>query len=255
MTPLILTYNEEANIGRTLDRLTWADRILVVDSYSDDATLDILEQYPQVEVRQRSFDTFARQCNFGLSHINTEWVLSLDADYILSESFVEEMRRLPSDPSVNGYTASFVQCVCGEPLRATLYPPRTVLYRREYASYQQDGHAHQVSIGGPAKPLESTIYHDDRKSLERWLSAEQGYAEDEIDKYRSTPDSELSWPDRIRRRTLSPFLVFFYCLFGKGLILDGKAGWYYTLRRTYAELLLALSLMDDELRTDQEEHP
>ena len=250
ITPLILTYNEEANIGRTLDRLTWAKQILVVDSHSDDATLDIVADYPQADVLQRPFDSFAGQCNFGLDHIDTEWVLSLDADYVLSEGFTEEVRRLPSNPSADGYTASFVHCVFGDPIRATLYPPRTVLYRRARASYRQDGHAHQVEVDGATETLDSAIYHDDRKSLGRWLSAQREYTEDEIEKYRSLARSELSWPDRIRRRTLSPILVFFYCLFAKGLILDGKAGWYYTLRRTYAELLLALALMDGELRTN-----
>lgn len=250
ITPLILTYNEEANIDRTLSKLTWAEQILVVDSYSDDATLDILERYPQVKVFQRVFDTFADQCNFGLDHIDTEWVLSLDADYVLLDEFIDELRRLPCNPPISGYTASFVHCVFGKPLRGTLYPPRTVLYRRARASYRQDGHAHQVEVDGATETLDSAIYHDDRKSLGRWLSAQREYTEDEIEKYRSLARSELSWPDRIRRRTLSPILVFFYCLFAKGLILDGKAGWYYTLRRTYAELLLALALMDEELRTN-----
>lgn len=253
ITPLILTYNEEANIDRTLGRLDWAERILVVDSYSTDATLDILEAYPQVDVLQRSFDTFADQCNFGLRHLDTEWVLSLDADYVLSDDFVGELRRLPPAPSANGYTASFVHCVFGEPLRGTLYPPRTVLYRRARASYRQDGHAHRVEIEGTTETLESVIYHDDRKSLERWLNAQRDYTTDELDKYRSSAPSELSWPDRIRSRALSPPLVFLYCLFVKGLILDGKAGWYYTLRRTYAELLLALALMDEKLRADHED--
>jgi len=255
VTPLVLTYNEEANIGRTLDRLTWAEHILVVDSYSDDDTLDILERYPQVQVLQRTFDTFAAQCNFGLRHIDTEWVLSLDADYVLSASFVEEMRRLSPSSSVHGYTASFVHRVFGEPLRATLYPPRTVLYRRAHASYRQDGHAHQVKIDGATDSLSSVIYHDDRKSLGRWLDAQREYTQDEIEKYQSASTSELSWPDRVRRRTLSPVLIFFYCLFVRGLILDGKPGWYYTLRRTYAELLLALSLMDDDLRADADKSP
>jgi len=87
ITPLILTYNEAPNIDRALERLTWANRIVVIDSFSDDETLDILANYPQVEVYQRRFDTHALQWNYGLEKINTKWILSLDADYILSEQF------------------------------------------------------------------------------------------------------------------------------------------------------------------------
>ena len=53
ITPLILTYNEAPNIDRTLASLTWASRIVVIDSQSTDATLAILSRYPQVEVLDR----------------------------------------------------------------------------------------------------------------------------------------------------------------------------------------------------------
>jgi glycosyltransferase involved in cell wall biosynthesis len=43
ITPLILTYNEEPNIDRTLQQLRWAKEIIVIDSYSTDRTLDILK--------------------------------------------------------------------------------------------------------------------------------------------------------------------------------------------------------------------
>src|SRR6476619_2943691 len=90
ITPLILTYNEAPNIGRTLEQLRWARDIVVVDSFSDDETLEIVSGFPQARVVQRKFDTFAAQCNFGLTEagIATEWVLSLDADYELTPELV-----------------------------------------------------------------------------------------------------------------------------------------------------------------------
>jgi glycosyltransferase involved in cell wall biosynthesis len=81
ITPLVLTYNEAPNIGRVLDRLAWAGRVVVVDSYSDDATEMIAKTYPNVAWIQRAFDCHANQWNFGLREtgIDTEWVLALDA--------------------------------------------------------------------------------------------------------------------------------------------------------------------------------
>src|SRR5262249_14716864 len=64
VTPMILTYNEELNIERTLSKLTWAERILVVDSGSTDGTLDVIRRFPQAEVVHRNFDTAAQQANF-----------------------------------------------------------------------------------------------------------------------------------------------------------------------------------------------
>ena len=248
ITPLILTYNEEANIDRTLGRLTWAERVVVVDSYSTDATIDIATACGNVDLVQREFDHFADQCNFGLEQIDTEWVLSLDADYVCSEALIDEIRALPTIPAADGFSVGFVYCVFGEPLRGTLYPPRTVLYRREKAKYHRDGHGHRVRVDGTVGELDAPIYHDDRKSLERWLDNQRGYARLEAEKLAEADDVGLT--DRLRALTLAPPLVFLYCLFVQGLILDGKAGWYYTLQRTYAEVLLALRLLDDELRQE-----
>ena len=94
ITPLLITYNEAANIGRTLEKLTWASRIVVIDSGSTDKTLEIVRKYPQAEIIQRPFDDFAAQCNFGLAQVKTEWVLSLDADYELSDKLVAELYDL-----------------------------------------------------------------------------------------------------------------------------------------------------------------
>src|SRR5438128_4777395 len=94
ITPLIITYNEADNVARTLDRLSWAHRIIMVDSGSTDETLAIARRYPQVDIVNRAFDDFANQCNFGVSQIDTDWVLSLDADYELSNALVDELYAL-----------------------------------------------------------------------------------------------------------------------------------------------------------------
>src|SRR6188508_2232450 len=93
ITPIVITYNEEPNIGRCLAGLTWARRIVVVDSGSTDRTLDICSGFSQVEVLRRPFDSFAQQCNFALSHVASEWALSLDADYIADVRFLEALRE------------------------------------------------------------------------------------------------------------------------------------------------------------------
>lgn len=57
ITPLILTYNEAPNIGRTLERLSWAWHIVVLDSFSDDSTAEIVSGFPQTRIYRREFDT------------------------------------------------------------------------------------------------------------------------------------------------------------------------------------------------------
>src|SRR5579863_6393658 len=165
ITPLILTYDEAPNIARTLDKLTWARRIVVIDSGSTDGTIELLARYPQVDVVHHPFDNFADQCNFGLTYVRTTWALSLDADYELSAELVRELQDLQETEAVRGYRASFVYSIYGRRLRGSLYTPRTVLYRARDAQYVNEGHGHRVQISGQVRQLRGVIYHDDRKPL------------------------------------------------------------------------------------------
>ncbi|MCS3672801.1 glycosyltransferase involved in cell wall biosynthesis [Salinibacter ruber] len=251
VTPLILTRNEETNIDRTLDRLLWADRIVVVDSYSDDATVEIAESFENVDLTQREFDDHTSQWNYGLDQIKTNWVLSLDADYQVPPAFIEEVRKLEPPPDLAGYRVDFTYCVYGRPLRGTLYPPRVVLFRNERARYVQDGHTQRLSVDGDVSEVDTKLKHDDRKPLTQWLDNQRRYTRLEAEKLTQADDVGVT--DRLRKTdVLAPLLMPIYCLFVQGLILDGWAGWHYTLQRTYAELLLALVRLDVRLRDDSD---
>jgi glycosyltransferase involved in cell wall biosynthesis len=247
ITPLILTFNEACNIEKTIQCLLWAKEIVVIDSFSTDETLSILSSYPQVKIFQKHFDSFACQCNFGLDRIASEWVLSLDADYVLTGELINEIKSLLEEPNIESYNIQFKYCVFGKPLRGTLLPPRKILYRREKAIYKDDGHAHRVWVEGTSKMLSSYIHHDDRKPLSRWLWAQDRYMVIEVKKLLQTPESELSLGDKIRKQKIfAPFVIFMYCLILKGGILDGWHGWYYAFQRTFAEILLSIRLLEDE---------
>lgn len=250
ITPLILTYNEAPNLRRVLERLRWATQIVVLDSGSTDETLAIAAEFPQVRVLHRPFDTFAQQCNWGLAQMESEWVLSLDADYVLDaemETFLSQFQD--THPDVMGFDARFKYAIYGKPLRGTLYPNRKVLYRRSHAKYQDDGHSHKVQITGKIEQLPGYIHHDDRKSLSRWLWAQDRYAQQELLKFQASGAVHSRFNDWIRKQiVLAPFVVFFYCMILKGGILDGWRGWYYAFQRMLAELLLALHLVEDKLK-------
>ncbi|MGE3776053.1 MAG: glycosyltransferase family 2 protein [Pirellulaceae bacterium] len=252
VTALILASNEQVNIGRGLERLGWLGRVVVVDSGSMDDTARICETFPNVEVVVRPFDSHTAQWNFGLDQVATEWVLSLDADYMLPQSFPAEVSGLTPPPELDAYYARFRYCVFGKPLRGSLYPPRAVLFRKSRCRYEQDGHTQLLRVPGATGQLVSVIDHDDRKPLSHWLSAQRKYAALEAHKLRTTRPLHEKWPDRVRRMiwpTVPATLL--YTLFAKRLILDGWAGWLYALQRTYAELLLALELLDAQLRPSE----
>jgi glycosyltransferase involved in cell wall biosynthesis len=247
ITPVILTFNEAPNIERTLRRLNWARRIVVVDSFSTDETLDILRAYSQVEMFQRSFDTHAQQWNYGLAQVETEWVLSLDADYELTNELITEICLINPETTINGYEISFQYCVFGKPLKDTILPPRVALFRKRNATYIDDGHTQLLHVEGEVGKLTGIIRHDDRKSLSRWLWAQDRYAILEAEKLKSTPFAQLGWNDRIRAcKVIAPLVVFFYCLIIRRNMLDGKAGWYYAFQRLLAEVILSIRLLEPE---------
>lgn len=246
ITPLILAYNESPNIDRTLKQLTWAKRIVVIDSYSTDSTLEIVKSYPQVEVFRREFDTHTNQWNYGLEQVKSEWVLSLDADYCLTDKLIEEIKYTLLNPKFDSYFIPFRYCVFGQPLRGTILPPREALFQREKAIYIDDGHTQLLKVEGNSGMLSSFIHHDDRKPLSRWLWAQDRYMIIEAKKLKETPASELSLSDRIRqKKIIAPFIILFYCLILKGGIWDGWAGFYYAFQRTLAELLLSIRLIEN----------
>ncbi|MBW4646732.1 MAG: glycosyltransferase family 2 protein [Goleter apudmare HA4340-LM2] len=247
VTPLILTYNEAPNIQRALQHLTWAQNIVVVDSYSNDATLEILNSYPQIKLFQRKFDTHATQWNYGLQQVNSEWVLSLDADYIVSDELIYEIKDLIPQSQIDGYFARFKYCIFSKPLRSNILPPRQILFRKSQAIYIDDGHTQLLQIKGKSSMLSSYIYHDDHKPLSHWLWAQDRYMIIEAKKILTTPESELNFSDRIRKhKILAPLIILVYCLIVKGGVLDGWRGWYYTFQRVMAEILLSIRLFEYE---------
>jgi glycosyltransferase involved in cell wall biosynthesis len=254
ITPVLLTFNEEQNISRTLSHLDWAKDIVVVDSGSTDKTLEILARFSNVRVFTRLFDSHARQWKFALEEtgIASSWVLRLDADYQVTNELVSELARLDSSAPLSAYRIGFIYSIFSRPLLCSLYPPNVVLLRKERVSVIDQGHTERWEVVGPVASLKGRIVHDDRKSLSQWLEAQARYMKRELDQISGSASGMKRW---LRMRPpLMPIGVFLYCLFGKGLIFSGRAGLFYALQRTIAEAILSLMLLERRLRSRVEEN-
>ena len=238
LAAVVLTKDEEANVGRCLEKLKWVSKVLVLDSGSTDGTERIAKSFSNVGWATRAFDSFAGQCNYALGKLRNEWVLSMDADYILSDELIREISDLRPGPEVCSYAARFVYCIDGKPLRGTLYRRGgPVLYRRLKCRYADFGHGHASKVEGKTAILSNIIYHDDRKTLERWTANQREYARREVE-YLFGPEPKEGWSlaDRLRKLGwLMPGLALLFTLFGKGVVLDGRPGWEYARQRFIAE--------------------
>lgn len=127
LTVIILTYNEEIHIRRCLENVCpIAKRVIVVDSFSTDRTLEIVQEYQNTIILQNKWINYATQFNWALTNapIDTEWVLRLDADEYLMPELIEELKTkltsLPDD--VSGIIFNRRHIFMGKWMKRGIYP-------------------------------------------------------------------------------------------------------------------------------------
>ena len=104
---------------------------------------------------------------------------------------------------------------------------------------------------GGSSPSQGRIFHDDRKPLAHWLTAQARYMRLEARKLRRRRWAQLGFPTGCASSlVLAPGAMLLYCLFVRGGILDGRAGLFYALQRTVAEAILSLYLLKAYLGRD-----
>lgn len=91
ISALIITYNEMGYIERCLDSVSFADEIIVIDSFSTDGTYEYLLDREDVKVIQHPFKNFTAQKSFALTKASHDWILFLDADEVISENLRHEV--------------------------------------------------------------------------------------------------------------------------------------------------------------------
>jgi glycosyltransferase involved in cell wall biosynthesis len=118
LSVIIITKNEEANIHRCLESVKWANEIVVLDSGSTDNTLNICREYTD-KVFQTDWPGFGPQKNRALEKATQDWVLSIDADEVLSTELIEEIKSLLVQPSstLKAYRIRRISSFCGKWIR------------------------------------------------------------------------------------------------------------------------------------------
>ncbi|WP_375325017.1 glycosyltransferase family 2 protein [Flagellimonas sp. GZD32] len=98
LSALIITYNEIGYIEKCIESISFADEIIVVDSFSTDGTYEYLQSHPNVKVIQNPFENFTAQKSFTLKQSTNDWVLFLDADEVVTESLQKEITETINNP-------------------------------------------------------------------------------------------------------------------------------------------------------------
>lgn len=138
LSAVIISYNEEHNIGRCLQSLQGiADEIVLVDSASTDSTCAIAQEYG-ARIIQHPFEGFAAQKNFAAQCAQHDWVLSLDADEVLSEALKLAILAVKQEARFDAYMLKRKTNFCGSFIRhGSWYPDKQCrLWNKTKGSWQ-----------------------------------------------------------------------------------------------------------------------
>ena len=249
ITPVILTYNEAPNIGRTLDALTWAATVVVLDSGSTDDTKHISSRYENVKWCERAFDRHKTQWEHAIQQtgISTEYVLALDADMQVTPAFMDELRDKFLPGRFAGGDVPFAYCYYGRSLSGSLYPNQIRLFRSRDVQISQFDHTQRFAVAGEVYRFRNRVMHDDRKPLEQWVAAQVSYQklnEEAIGKNGGSG----RFRDYLRRAGLMPLVVGLLAYARAGGPFGGAAAVRYTYERIVCESLLAIRIMSVRLQ-------
>ncbi|HBY63069.1 MAG TPA: hypothetical protein DEH78_24875 [Solibacterales bacterium] len=251
VTPAVLTYNEEANIGRTLKALEWAEQVIVLDSGSADRTEEIARSFRNVAWHVRAFDTWGGQWSHAFLRcgMRTRFTLALDADMVVSPEFVDELESVFLKGGYRSGVLPVTYVTAGRPLMGSIYPDQLRVFEPDAVVTGQHGHKHTFESPEPLYRFRHGMLHDDRKPLDHWLRAQLKYSIQEDERIAGL--TSLGLKDRLRKTGLVPWLVGGLAYLRSGGPLRGEASRRYALERMTFECLLALRIKERN-RPDKE---
>ncbi len=245
VSAVIITFNEERDLPRTLAALTWADEILVVDSGSTDATVEIASAVPNCRVLHRAFDGYGPQKRYAVSQAAHDWVFSVDADEVVTPALADSVRALLSmgEPSRAGYEVPRRLCFLGREFRfgRESNAPVLRLFDRRRGAVQDVPVHERVEIEGPAERLGGSLIHYSYRDLDDYF--------DKFNQYTTAVAHKM----RGRGKTASAldFIVrlpvaFFTYYFVHGNVLNGFPGFVWSVLSAYYRAVRYLKLYELE---------
>ncbi len=171
LSVIVITKNEAELIGQCLESVKWADEIVVVDSGSQDATVDICRRYTD-KVVVTDWPGFGPQKNRALDLATGDWVLSLDADEHLSPALADEIRATLNAPGAVVYRLPRLSSLMGRPMRHGDWWPDPVprLFRRGVARFTPDLVHERLDHTDPTLTLRNVLLHDSIRSLDQMIA-------------------------------------------------------------------------------------
>jgi glycosyltransferase involved in cell wall biosynthesis len=222
LSVVIITFNEEANLPRTLASVTWADEIIVVDSGSTDRTLEIAKSC-NTKVWVEPWKGFAAQKNSAIEKATSDWVLSLDADEEVSTELKTDIGNVICDRSPReGYSIPRRNMFLGRFIRhGGFYPDAKLrLFRRGAAQFESRLVHEDAQLDGTAGTLGGDLIHHSYPTLSSYIEHMNRYSSLGAEMAVSKGKRGFSFVNIVLR----PLFTFIYNYFFRLGFLDGREG-------------------------------
>lgn len=244
LTVVMITLNEAHNMAAVLDNLDgWAERVIVVDSYSKDATVDIALSRG-ARVVQRRFRDFGDQWNYALGiPTDTPWTMKLDPDERLTDGLRATIRDAIENGTETGYSFDRRLWFMGQPM--PILRPVTRLWKTGSTVFSDVLVNEHPIVDGPVRHLGGELEHHDSPNLHHWFAKQNSYGTSEaLIRYRNAAMAaeprlfgasleRRMWLKRNFWRLPGRYLIlFWYHILIVGAWRAGKVGWIWARLRT-----------------------
>jgi glycosyltransferase involved in cell wall biosynthesis len=241
VSAVIITYNESRNIRRTLAQLRWCDEIVIVDSFSTDNTLEICREFG-CSIFFKRFEGYGEQKKFAVSRAKNDWILCIDADEVLSDDLVREIRAAMERPSsYAGYLFPMNLVFLGREFRYGKESDRYFLrlFNRQTGNFNQALVHEKLELEGETTRLHGKMLHYSYANLRQWNEKCERY-------------SSLSAAQAVKKgKKKSVFAVltalpyyFFRYYFLERNFLNGLEGFYWSVLNAQYHFLKYLKIRE-----------
>ncbi len=239
---VVICRNAASTIGDCVAALRKVcDEVLVVDSQSTDGTVEICEKLG-AKVVQQAWHGFAKTKNIGNSMARHDWILSIDADEVLSEELIAVLQKLKPEAG-KVYALDRITSFCGQWIRHSGWYPdwKPRLFDRKHVEWQGDFVHETLNLPADYQKvrLEGKLFHYSFKDSDDHLRRIEKYA-------RLTAMEQFAKGKKVSflKRWLSPPTRFVRSFILKAGFLDGRAGWAISLRNVWM-VRLRYKLLDE----------
>lgn len=227
LSVVIVAQDEERTIGRVIEAVKpIADEIVLVDSGSSDRTIEIATSLG-ARCQHQDWLGYAAQKNFAIDLAGNDWILSLDADEILTPELVAEIKEVLADPRAtdyDGYKLPRVLYIGDTPVRhGGFYPDAQLRLIQKGKGRFNDRMVHEaIKVSGPVKMLNNCMLHYAYKDVDGFSAAMEKYAQLSAKEFAKR--KKFGWKAHPINEILHPLWTFIYRYVARGGLLDGALG-------------------------------